>query len=113
MHIHGRHLGRLIATVAVVIGLAACGGRATGAGAAETPATTPAALASAIPGATQPLASDAGASPTPTPAATTPAPTPAPTLNLPDLSGVSTDISAIDSALADDAGAAAAEGSDK
>lgn len=114
MQHHGRHLGRLIATVAVVVGLAACGGGGSGAGAAQTSLPSQPAQASTAPGASQPAAADATASPTPTPAASaTPAPTPASSLDLPDLSGVSTYLSTIDTVLADDASAVPAEGSDK
>ena len=119
MQHHGRHLGRLIATVAVVVGLAACGGAGfgaggTGAGAAQTTLASQASQPSTAPDATQPAGADAGASPMPAPAATaTPAPTAASSLDLPDLSGVSIYLGTIDTVLADDASAVPAEGSDK
>jgi hypothetical protein len=97
---HDRYLGRLVATVAVVIGLAACG-RASGPGAA--------AQASTLPGGGQTVATDAA----PSPDTARTEPTPVTTVDLPDLSGITTDLNAIDQALADDASAVPAEGSDK
>ncbi len=91
------HLPRAAMTAILVVGLAACGGRANGAASAETRGTTqatPATVGTDVPAATD-------------------APSPAATLDLPDLSAVQADLDTIDGALAGDAGAASDEGSDK
>jgi hypothetical protein len=135
--------GMVIAIVIGAVGLAACGGaadRMTGVGTAgnAAPSVAPAAVPAVLNGsgtegpqpAETPLATGSTAATATTPDATpaaTPAGTPAPTAptvgpaslrpasagTLPDLSGIATDLRAIDSMLAADASASTSEGSDK
>ena len=111
MQHHRRTLVRLVAGATVAIALAACGGGT----AATTPTQAPAAAqVSAAPVATD-VAASAEASTPDGQAAPSTGPTSAPdaSLDLPDLSGVATDLNNVDIALAGDASAATAEGTDK
>lgn len=85
-----------VLVLALAAALAACGGATPSA--ERLPTTVP--------------ASSATAAPSPEPSAAAIA-SPAPSLDLPDLSGIESDLTAIDAALAADSAAPAAEGSFK
>ena len=111
MQQHPRTLARLVAGASVAIALAACGGGT----AVTTPTQAPAAAqASAAPVATDvPAAAEASTPGGPAAPSTAPTNAPDASLDLPDLSGVATELNTIDTALAGDASAATAEGTDK